>query len=404
MHRTSRIVKALGFEAGVGAQSIGVKTMLRLSVSIVSLGVLLAAGACHPVRTTSPIRWGSETRFVLLAQSPQDSLSAVVPGGAAPVKAAGYYLSLEGVSVVLPKTPGVRKGNHIVIGARLRGALPGGRSVATIADPQPASQDSRVEFRSFPAFGAFPVGRQPLSLVFQTLPVSGNDLLYLRGRLAGAAGLLRRLDPREPRVRQTGRALHASVFTASRDPRKWAFTVRLPRQPVATTYVAIALPPRQAHAQGDAHRLARALRLGSTGLTWARSGEAYTETPHVIFRLTRHARDPRGQDPGVRTAVRAFESHRRASRWKEAQKALDDIDRAIDEAAILKRERLLELGLNEARRAGLRAALASQQRDQDAAERYRERQGLLLTRILRQFRGFLRRPELAAVRAGLHRR
>ena len=238
-----------------------------------------------------------------------------------------------------------------------------------------------------------------ITLYFQA--VAEEESNNISGRIQGAAGLLKKLNPMAETAVSTAKSLFTSILGAFRKKEmQWKYSFTLyPADSVyrdkpellflAGRHILIAVPPSDApealRKKVNLRELTSKLKLRGNRLVWKESDEEYSETPYIILNVTRYKRYP-NDDTELRKIVKQVESLFETGAYDRALEQLKNVGAAINEDKVItQNEKNLERSLMDFRKAKIEAAMAKAKGDNAEYIKQAEYQMKLIKNVLSEF-------------------
>jgi hypothetical protein len=247
-----------------------------------------------------------------------------------------------------------------------------------------------------------------VTLYFQA--VAEEESMNIAGRIQGAAGLLKKLNPMVDTAVNTAKSLFTSIIGAFRKKEmQWKYSFTLyPADSVyrdkpellflAGRHILIATPPTSApealRKKVNVRVLTKELGLRGNRLIWKSSDEEYTETPYIILNITRYKRYP-AEETELRKLIKQVESLYETGAHERALEQLRNVGAAITEDKIItQNEKNLERSLMDLRRAKIEAAVAKGKGDNAEFLKKCQEQVKYLDAIKKEFAEILEPAEI----------
>jgi hypothetical protein len=330
--------------------------------------ILLAAGACRTsidFRSHVSLRAGHDQRLSFI--DPAEPVEGVV-------SARLHYVTIALESAFFRNLPAIPRGGEVALGIEVQGLVEGDVVARTVVGSARALGAHRsVVFEN--AFATSPVvySGRTVDISLHLRAVDAESAPAVKGRIAGAGDVARRLDPKVAQAVRLGADLFQSIVVgrAARTP-AWSYAIRL--QPADSTHrdkpetlltaarhVLLLLPPPGAPiflGRPRAHELVGKLRLSGTRLVWHETGHDYVDSPYVVLNVTRYRRYPSPDSP-LRRAMARLDRFVEEGLFPQALSASRDVAREIAADRVISvAEKNLERSWLELRLARIRADTA----------------------------------------------
>jgi hypothetical protein len=322
-----------------------------------------------------------------------------------------HYVTVALDSVFFRNLPGIFSGATVVFGFEIQGVLKDGKSIKTVFEPiKSVGENAHLALDNVTVIQPFLYTGQNITITLYFQAVAEEEALNIGGRIQGAAGLLKKLNPMADVAVNTARSLFTSILGAFRKKEmQWKYQFTLyPADSVyrdkpellflAGRHILIATPPSTApeslRKKVNLRVLTSQLKLRGNRLVWKETDEEYTETPYIILNITRYKRYP-NDDTDLRKMVKQVESLYETGAYDRALEQLKNVGAAINEDRVItQNEKNLERSLMDFRKAKIEAAVAKQKGDNAEFIKQCEFQVKLLKNIQAEFKEILEPAEV----------
>jgi hypothetical protein len=317
-----------------------------------------------------------------------------------------HYVTISLDSVFFRNLPGLFSGATVVFGFEVQGILPKGESIKTVFEPRKAvGENAFLAMDNVTVIQPFLYTGQNITITLYFQAVEEGESLNIAGRIQGAAGLLKKLNPMAEVAVNTAKSLFTSIIGAFRKKEmQWKYSFTLyPADSVyrdkpellflAGRHILVAIPPTSAseglRKKVNLKTLTSDLRLRGNRLVWKENDEEYTTTPYIILNITRYKRYP-NEDTELRKLVKQVESLYETGAFERALEQLKNVGAAINEDRVItQNEKNLERSLMDYRRAKIEAAVAKQKGDTAEFNKQADAQIKILKNIMSEFKEIL---------------
>jgi hypothetical protein len=311
-----------------------------------------------------------------------------------------HYMTVALDSVFVRNLPGLF-GHSVALGLELTGILPGGKSIQTVLEVKDGvGEHGFLSFDNVAVIEPFLYTGQNLTIALHFRAVPKDEVQHLRGRLAGAGDLVRKIHPARFAALETGVDLFKSIMGAfMKKELSWKYQFTLyPADSVyrdkpellltAARHILLMMPPPNAPSelrQLRPDKVIDFLRMRGNRLVWAHNEKEYTETPYIVLNITRYKRYP-APDTELRKVARKLDEFIEQSNFDAARAMLSQLGVAINSDPIITaQEKNLERSWKDLREARIGAAQAKKDNNYPDELRQIERQLRLLSHIRTQF-------------------
>jgi hypothetical protein len=361
---------------------------------------LLVAILSLSASCTLGLDWKSHASFRSMGKSL--SLAHIDPDEAVEgvVSANLHYLTIAIDSVFVRNLPGLFK-RSVALGLELTGILPSGKAIQTVLDvKQGVGEHSFLSFDNVALIEPFLYTGQNLTIAIHFRAIPEVEVQHMRGRLAGAGDLVKKIDPAKFAALETGVDLFKSIMGGfSTQQRSWRYQFTLyPADSIyrdkpemlltAARHILLMLPPSNAPSDLRAlrpDRLIGLLKMRGNRLVWAHDEKDYAETPYIVLNITRYKRYPKN-DTELRKLAAKTEEFIEQGNLDGAKAMLPQLGAAIsNDTIITAQEKNLERSWKDYDEARIEAKLAKRNGDKQAEIQTIERQIRLLSHMRTQF-------------------
>lgn len=364
------------------------------------LPLLLAAALVAATGCSLGVHWRSHASFrsmgkdLALAHIDPDE---VVRGK---ISANLHYVTIALDSVFVRNLPGLF-GRSVALGLEVTGILPGGKAIQTVLDvKEGAGEHGFLSFDNVALIQPFLYTGQNLTITLHFRAVPRGEVQHMKGRLAGAGDVVRKIDPAKFGALETGVDLFRSVMGAFlREKLSWKYQFTLyPADSIyrdkpemlltAARHILLLVPPADAHSELRAFRpevVMKYLKMRGNRLVWRTDGKEYTETPYIVLNITRYRRYP-NPDTELRKIARQVDTLIEQGNYDLARGMLGQLGAAIhNDTIITAQEKNLERSWRDWREARIAAALARRNNDKQEELRQIETEIRILTHMRKHF-------------------
>jgi hypothetical protein len=368
---------------------------MRLSLLL----VLLFSGGCG-----MGVSWSHHSSFrstgkeLRLAHIDADE---IVQGA---VSANLHYVSLALDSVFVRNLPGLI-GRNVAVGIEIKGVLDGGKAIQTVFDlKKGVGEHGFLALDNLAVVEPFLYTGRNLTLTLHFRAVADDDVSHIRGRLAGAGEIVKRLHPQRQSALEAGVDLFRSILgSVAKKELSWKYQFTLyPADSVyrdkpellltAARHILLIGPPGDAPSELRALRpskVMRYLRMRGNRLVWAHDGAEYVETPYIVLNITRYKRYP-SPNTELRKLARTVDDLIENGNLDGAKGVLPQLAVAINQDPIItSREKNLERSWKDFREARIAWLQARKAKDAGLELAHAVRQLKHLTNIRTQFSNIL---------------
>jgi hypothetical protein len=322
-----------------------------------------------------------------------------------------HYVTIALDSVFFRNLPGIMSGATVVFGFEVQGVLPKGASIKTVFEPiKSVGENAHLAMDNLTVIQPFLYTGQNMTVTLYFQAVAEEESMNIAGRIQGAAGLLKKLNPMVDTAVNTAKSLFTSIIGAFRKKEmQWKYSFTLyPADSVyrdkpellflAGRHILIATPPTSApealRKKVNVRVLTKELGLRGNRLIWKSSDEEYTETPYIILNITRYKRYP-AEETELRKLIKQVESLYETGAHERALEQLRNVGAAITEDKIItQNEKNLERSLMDLRRAKIEAAVAKGKGDNAEFLKKCQEQVKYLDAIKKEFAEILEPAEI----------
>lgn len=293
------------------------------------------------------------------------------------------YVSIALDSVFVRNLPGLT-GRSVTLSLDIQGILPKGKSVRSVLGMQDSvGEHGFLSFDNVAVIEPFLYTGRNLTIRFELRAVPKDAVATVKGHIAGAQGLLKKLSVTNTEALEAGSDLFQTIVGATASKAlswKYQFTL-FPADGVyrdkpemlltAARHILLIVPP--ADAPAEVRKLLRPstllkhLRLRGNRLVWRHDGQEFVETPYVVLNITRYRRYP-SPETELRKVARDVDVHIERTNYQAARGLLAPLGEAIArDSVITVMEKNLERTLREVRELRIASEEASklgQQREE----------------------------------------
>jgi hypothetical protein len=315
-----------------------------------------------------------------------------------------HYITISIDSVFVRNLPGLFDRN-VALGLEITGILPGGKAIQTVLDMKKGvGEHSFLSFDNVAVIQPFLYTGQNLTIALHFRAVPEDEVQYLRGRLAGAGDLVKKIAPSRFAALETGVDLFKSIMGAfQRKELSWKYQFTLyPADSVyrdkpemlltAARHILLIMPPPDSSSDLRAYqpdKVMRYLKMRGNRLVWAHNEKEYTETPYLVLNITRFRRYP-ATDTELRKTARAVDQFIEQGNFDGARAMLHQLGAAINaDPIITAQEKNFERSMKDFREARIAAAQAQKSGDKQEELRQIEIQIRLLSHVRTHFNRIL---------------
>jgi hypothetical protein len=381
---------------------------IRLATLLAMLGLM--ASACGP----SAIDWRNHVSLRSAGKGQKSvTLSHVDPNEVVEnaISRDLHYVTISLDSVFFRNLPGIMGGATVVFGFEIQGVLPGGKSIKTVFEPRKSvGENAFLAMDNLTVIQPFLYTGQNMTITLYFQAVAEEESMNITGRIQGAAGLLKKLNPMAGVAVDTAKSLFTSIIGAFRKKEmQWKYSFTLyPADSVyrdkpellflAGRHILIAVPPSTAseslRKKVNLKVLTSQLRLRGNRLVWKDTDEEYTETPYIILNITRYKRYP-SEETELMKLTKQVESLYETGAYERALEQLRNVGAAIaDDKIITQNEKNLARSMMDYRKAKIEAAIAKQKGDNAEFLKQCEAQVKILSNIKTEFKEILEPYEI----------
>jgi hypothetical protein len=323
-----------------------------------------------------------------------------------------HYASIALDTVFFRNLPGL-SGATVALGVEIYGPRPDGRPIKTVLDVQTASSgEAFLSFDNVALIEPFLYTGRNITISLHFKALAKNTAQHVRGRLAGAGDLVKKLNPSAAGALDLAGSLFDSVIGAFFGAgQEYKYTLTLyPADSVyrdkaemlftATRHVLISVPPPGAPPEYHGlipSRIMPLLKLRGNRLVYKSSGEEYRSTPYIILNVTRFKRYPK-EDTELRQVARRVDSAIEQGNYRYARENLPNLAIAINnDPVITQQEKDLERSWLEIRSARIAAREAESREKFESAIQERVKQVRYLVGVKKYFRQILEPFELKRI-------
>jgi hypothetical protein len=321
-----------------------------------------------------------------------------------------HYVTIALDSVFFRNLPGIMSGATVVFGFEVQGVLPGGKSIKTVFEPiKSVGENSHLAMDNLTVIQPFLYTGQNMTITLYFQAVEEGESVNIAGRIQGAAGLLKKLNPMADIAVNTAKSLFTSILGAFRKKEmQWKYSFTLyPADSVyrdkpellflAGRHILVATPPSTApkalRQKVNFKVLTTQIKMRGNRLVWKESDEEYTETPYIILNITRYKRYP-AEETELRKVIKQVESLYETGAYERALEQLRNVGAAIaDDKIITQNEKNLERALMDYRKAKIEAGIAKQKGDNAEFIKQNELQVKFLNTLQTEFKDILEPAE-----------
>jgi hypothetical protein len=218
-----------------------------------------------------------------------------------------HYLTLALDTVFVRNLPGLT-GRSVALGLEIHGILPKGRAIQTVLDlKEGVGEHSFLSFDNVALIEPFLYTGQNLTITLHFRAIPDKAAADLRGRIAGAGDLVKKINPSQFSALEAGVDLFKSTIGAFLErEHSWKYQFTLyPADSVyrdkpellltAARHILLLMPPARAPSELRAlkpERVMKFLRMRGNRLVWRHNDQEYTETPYIVLNITRYRRYP----------------------------------------------------------------------------------------------------------------
>jgi hypothetical protein len=311
-----------------------------------------------------------------------------------------HYITVALDSVFVRNLPGLF-GHSVALGLEITGVLPGGKSIQTVLEVKDGvGEHGFLAFDNVAMIEPFLYTGQNLTLAVHFRAVPKDEVQHLKGRLAGAGDLVRKIHPSKFAALETGVDLFKSIMGAfMKKELSWKYQFTLyPADSVyrdkpemlltAARHILLMMPPPDAPSELRQLRpdnVISYLRMRGNRLVWAHNEKEYAETPYIVLNITRYRRYP-ASDTELRKVARKVDELIEQGNFDGARSMLPQLGNAISQDPIITaQEKNLERSWKDLREARIATAQAKKENNHPDELRQIERQVRLLSHIRTHF-------------------
>ena len=328
-----------------------------------------------------------------------------------------HYVSIALDTVFFRNLPGLF-GASVALGVEILGARADGKPLKTVLDVQVATPDSGfLSFDNVAMVEPFLYTGRNISITLHFKAIAKSATSHIKGRLAGAGDLIKKLDPNSTSALELAGSLFDSVvgaFFGDQQEFKYSFTL-YPADSVyrdkpellftAARHILLSVPPPTAPTEFHGllpSKLMPMLKLRGNRLVFKSSAEEYRQTPYIILNVTRYKRYPK-EDTPLRQAAKVVDGALAQGNLKYARDNMPNLALAIsNDAVITQLEKDLERSWFEIREAKLAEQDAAEKQAFDEVLKQKLRQVRYLVGMKQYFRKILEPFELKQIDYELH--
>lgn len=374
--------------------------MSKISVAVLLAAIAVTTSACGP----SAIDWRNHQSLRSTGQGGKDVTAAHVdPTETGNVISNNlHYVTIALDSVFFRNLPGIMSGATVVFGFEIQGVLAGGKSIKTVFEPiKSVGENSHLAMDNMTVIQPFLYLGQNMTITLYFQAVAEEESLNISGRISGAAGLLKKLNPMAETAINTAKSLFTGIMGAFRKKEmQWKYSFTL--YPSDSTYkdkpellflagrhILVATPPsngpKALREKVNYKILTTKLGLRGNRLVWKESDEEYTETPYIILNITRYKRYPTDETE-LGKITKQVDSLFETGAYDRALEQLRNVGAAIaDDKVITANEKNLNRAMMDFRKAKIEGAIAKQKGDAAEALTKMKEQVKLLNNIKKEF-------------------
>jgi hypothetical protein len=291
-----------------------------------------------------------------------------------------HYVTVALDTVFVRSLPALA-GRNVLLGVEIGGIRPGGKPLHSVVGVQAsAGEHGFLAFDNATVVEPFLYTGQNLTITLHFRVVAPQHLEGLRGRIAGAGDLVKRLNIANSAALEAASDLFRTTLGSFQEEATWKYQFTLyPADSVyrdkpqilltAARHILMLLPPADTASDLRAftpEKVRSYLRMRGNRLVWRQTGEEYTETPYIVLNITRYRRYPNREREVVRLARQIDESIDQGN-LDRAKALLPELAAAIgNDTIITAQEKNLERAWSELRETRIAAARAK--REGKAAE------------------------------------
>jgi hypothetical protein len=323
-----------------------------------------------------------------------------------------HYVSISLDTVFFRNLPGLF-GASVAFGVEIYGARADGRPIRTVLDVQTASSDQGfLRFDNVAVVEPFLYTGRNITMTLHFKAVAKQAAQHVRGRLAGAGDVIRKLNPSATGPLELAASIFDSVvgaFFGAEKEYRYTFTL-YPADSVyrdkpdllftAARHILIAVPPPGAPTEFHGlipPRIMPLLKLRGNRLVYKATGEEYRSTPYIVLNVTRYKRYPK-EDTELRQVAKRMDTAIEQGNLRYARENLRNLAVAIgDDPVITQQEKDLERSWLEIRSSQIRAHEAEARGDPASTIAERVRQVRYLVGMKKYFRQILEPFELKQI-------
>lgn len=316
-----------------------------------------------------------------------------------------HYVSIALDTVFFRDLPGMF-GADVTFGLEIRGILPNGAPLKTVLDVQRSTGGHAfLSFDNLALLEPFLYTGQNITITLFFKAVGKTLASVIKGRIAGASDLVKKIDPRKSAQVSTAGNLFSSIIgaiTGKQEVWKYSFTLYpcdsiMRDKPdmlfTAARHIMMAVPPANAPSKYKQafkpSQIFKQLKLRGNRLIYRSNGEEYHGSPYIVLNITRYKRYPKTDTP-LRKVVTQVDNLIANRNYEVAMTNLYNLRVAInDDKVITEEEKNLERSWSDFREAKIEAAVAAKGKDGPHEVNSMLKQVKQLLRISTQFNHIL---------------
>jgi hypothetical protein len=361
--------------------------------------VALLAGACR-----SQVDWRDHATF--RAMRGDLSLSRVEPDEVVQgiISRNLHYVSIALDTVFFRNLPGLF-GATVAFGVEILGTRTDGKPVKTVLDIQTATPDEGfLSFDNVAVVEPFLYTGRNITVVLHFKAVAKSATAHIKGRLAGAGDVIKKLNPNSTSALELAGSIFDSVvgaFFGTEQEFKYTFTM-YPADSVyrdkpellflAARHILLSVPPPTAPTEFHGllpSRIMPMLKMRGNRLVYKSSGDEYRSTPYIVLNVTRYRRYPK-EDTPLRKAAKVVDAALAQGNLKYARENMPNLALAIaNDGVITQQEKDLERSWFDIRDANMAELEAQDKKKWDEVLAHKVRRVRYLVGMKKYFRQIL---------------